>query len=274
MKQDKTITESIIEKIIEDKKLKIDEYLDKLKNSEEEANKTKEILERKNQEILQPLLETVKERTINLQDAKESYIDIVYKQLEAFKKGETSLSPKKLLEEYSYIKNSDYKLFEGFDEKALCLFEYFLKTEDVISAATFLKSRCGNESDTEFDKQRERYLEHMAKYPEPIQKPKADYIMRYGIYKDDILKLLRVCGQIDYKTKPEDYDSIFYSEQTKELLARASIGEFGKLCRHIYYDMPYGFGECDSDRRILMEAHDRGFETEQEATQLIEEKSL
>lgn len=249
MKKDKEYTQRFIATMLRDKKLQIE-------TCDGELSKRK------------------------LSDHIVEYEKMLCEELDAFAKGEDTLTPLELLKEYMYEKSLDGAYSDVVDEKAYCLFKYFLKHEKVLSASTFLKCRSGSEFTTKFDEQRKMYLEHMAKHPQPLKSSEVDCvdtdcILGYGEYKDDIIKLFRVCGQIDFKTKPEGYKGIYYSEQTKELIARGSIGKFGKLCHHRYYDdTPYGFGICDSDRRILMAAHDMGYGIEQSVERLAKKRSL
>ncbi len=268
MKKDKEYTQRFIETMLRDKKLQIETCEGELSKRTEDKTKIIEILQKKQDESKRKLSDRIIE-----------YEKMLCEELDAFAKGEDTLTPLELLKEYMYEKSLDGDDSDIVDEKAQCLFKHFLKTEDVLSASTFLKCRSGSEFTTKYDEQREMYLEHMAKHPQPLKSSEVDCIdtdciMGYGEYKDDIVKLFRVCGQIDFKTKPKGHKGIYYSETTKQLLARASIGEFGKVCRHVYYDMPYGFGICDSDRRMLMDAHDRGYEIEQSVEKLAKERSL
>ncbi|MBQ7798406.1 MAG: hypothetical protein IJ371_04715 [Clostridia bacterium] len=276
-------TQRFIEETLKEKKLQMRKQAIALDEIKEQKTKTIEFLEsrRKQDEdtYLKPVLKQFEKQKQIMSVSLAEYTEALIEALHAFSVGLGTLSAQELLKEYMYCKHILKDVSKSVDEKAQCLFDYFLKIEDVLSASTFLKCRFGSEFTDEYDEQRERYLEHMAKHPEPIKASDVDCvdvdcITGYGEYKDDIIKLLRVCGQIDFKTKPDDYEGVYYSEQTKELIASASIGEFGKLCRHVYYDMPYGIGVCDSDRRILMYAHDKGYEIEQSIEKMAIESSL
>ena len=278
MKQDEKDTQRFIETMIKDQKLKIKECKQQLSDAETSKKKTLEFLDRKRKQdeitYLHPISQKVEDSKKQLSKSKIEYTQMLIKQLEAFAKKESSLTASQLLKEYIYYKSLDSECLDIVDKKAQCLFDHFLQTCDIISASAFLKCRCGSKFSHKFDEQRERYLEHIDKHPIPIKSPQADCITGYGEYKDDIIKLFKVCGQIDFKLKPQDYEGVYYSEQTKKLMAQASIGEFGKLCHHVYYDMPYGFGVCDSDRKMLIVAHSKGYEMAKEATKALDEKSL
>ena len=270
------------EAILKAKKLQIHKQAIELDEIKQEKITTMEFLEsRRIQDedtYLKPILKKFEKQnqimSVGLTEYKEALIEAFC----AFEAGLGTLSAQDLLKEYMYCKHILKDVSKSVDKPAECLFEYFLKTEDILSASTFLKCRSGSEFTDEFDEHLEKYLIHITQHPEPLKSSEVDCIdteciTGYGEYYDDIIKLFKVCGQIDFKTKPEGYKKNYYSEQTKELIARASIGEFGKLCHHLYYDMPYGFGICDSDRRTLMWAHDKGYEVAQSIEKLEKEMS-
>ena len=271
------------EAVLKAKKLQIRKQAIELDEIKQEKIKTMEFLESRRRQdedtYLKPILKKFEKQKQIMPDGLTEYKEALIEAFHAFYSDLGTLTAQDLLKEYMYCKHILKDVSKSVDKPAECLFEYFLKTEDVLSASTFLRCRSGSEFTDEFDERLEQYLIHITQHPEPLKVSgfdciKADCITAYGEYKDDIIKLLRVCGQIDFKTKPEGYKGIYYSEQTKELMARAVIGEFGKLCHHLYYDMPYGFGICDSDRRMLMAAHDKGYEDAKSVEKLDKERSL
>ena len=268
----------LIAKNLDEKKLQMQKQSLALDEIKKEKSKTMEFLESRRRQdeetYLKPILNQFERQKQIVSDGVTEYKEALIEALHAFSIGEGSLLANDLLEEYKYCKYILKDESKSVDNKALSLFEYFLKTEDVLSAAKFLKCRSGSEFSDKYEERRERYLEHMAKYPMPAPSTESDCILGFGEDKDDIIKLFQLCGKIDYRSKPQDYDGTYYSEQTRELVARASIGEFGKLCRHVYFDPPYGFGESDSDRMLLMLAHDRGYEAERSIDKLAKERSL
>jgi hypothetical protein len=138
------------------------------------------------------------------------------------------------------------------------LYDYFLSEGDIESAVTFLKARCGSLfKEDEFAERRQKYIEYLAENPTPVVEQNSKYIMGYGEYIEDIVKLFEVCGKADKKAAPKDFEGIFYSEETALLMAMGALDEFGDVAKHLYYVPP--FGTQDSDRETLVYYHNKGY---------------
>ena len=263
---------------LEDMKLQMKRQAEALEAVNDKKIKTEEFLEMRRkqdeQTYLEPVLKQVETEKKLMADEIQGYKEALIEVFHAFSVGVGSFSVDELLKEYRFCKKTIVDNLEDVDKEAQGLFEYFLKKEDVEGAAAFLKCRSGSEFEDKYEQKRAKYLEHMSQNPIPASSLYYDSILGYGPYKEDILALFKVCGKIDGRAKPQDVKGVYCSEKTKELMARGAIGEFGNLCRHIYYDKPDGFCVADSDRDMLLWAHEQGFKTAQSETKKDKEVSL
>jgi len=131
-------------------------------------------------------------------------------------------------------------------------------TGDIESAVTFLKARCGTLfKESELLERRQQYIEYLAQNPSPEVEQNSKYILNYGEYIEDIVKLFEVCGRLDKKSAPKGFEGIYYSEETALLMAMGALDEFGDVAQHLYYVPP--FGTQDSDRETLVYYHNKGY---------------
>lgn len=268
MSKDKNFSQEIIEEMLKSKKTQIQGFEKKVKDIEQKKVVTEEYLETLKKEneakFLLPILEKSQKCSKQLEDSKAEFEKMLIKELVAFEKGKKHLPPHKLLKEYVYFQSLGYKTSGELDKKAQCLFEYFLSSQDVQSAVTFLKSRSRTTS-KEFEEDKKLYLSHMEEHPIPEVTSNASCILGYGEYRNDILSLFELCGKLDHDAMPKGFTGTYISPQTKDLIASACIGEFGQLARHVYYDFPHGFETKDSDRSTIMYWHEQGFQREEKS---------
>ena len=240
-------------------------------------SKTVEMLEemKKQNEIkyLHPIIEEEKEKNNLLKLSQKEYIKILCEEFDRFSQQKSADKAKQLLDEYMFVTSLDKDIAKTINDKTHCLYEYFLKQEDIESAVTFLIYRSGSVFDSEkYDSKREKYFEHMKNNPVPSYHEYSKYILNYGDYREDIIRLFELCGRLDYRTKPTKMKKVYYSDQTKMLLAMGSIGEFGSMAYHIYYCPPFGTEDCD--RETLMHWHDNAYKELESGKAELQEKEL
>lgn len=249
------------------------EDLDKTK---QEKKAVKAMLEEKRkkdeEEFLEPVLKQESERKKVLEDKKKALLVELSKGLQAFSKSQTKQVADELLESFVFVSSIDGKMPQALKETSKPLYDYFLGEGDIESAVTFLKARCGTLfTEDELVERRQKYIEYLAENPEPVVEQNSKYIMGYGEYIEDIVKLFEVCGKLDKKSAPKDFEGIYYSTESALLMAMGALDEFGDVAKHLYYVPP--FGTQDSDRETLVYYHNKGYiEAEKETQKSVEDK--
>lgn len=247
-------------KEIKEQYLKSQEDLEKTK---QEKQKTKEFLEERRRIdegiYLEPVLKQESEDKKSLAEKKKALLLELSKELEEFAKSPKTEVASALLEAVVFVSSIDEKLPESLKKPSKPLYDYFLGVGDIESAVTFLKARCGTLfKEAELLERRQQYIEYLAQNPSPVVEQNSKYILGYGEYIEDIVKLFEVCGKIDRKAAPKGFEGIYYSEETALLMAMGALDEFGDVAKHLYYVPP--FGTQDSDRETLVYYHNKGYE--------------
>ena len=256
--------------------LKSQEDLDKTR---QDKKQTKEFLEARRkkdeEEFLKPVLDKESEEKKVLETKKKALLSELEKELETFKKSQSPEMADAILEAFVFVSSIDKKMPESLKDKAQPLYEYFLGKADIESAVTFLKARCGTLfKEDEIAERRQKYIEYLAENPTPVVEQNSKYIMGYGEYVEDIVKLFEVCGKLDRKAAPKGFEGIYYSEETALLMAMGALDEFGDVAKHLYYVPP--FGTQDNDRETLIYYHNQGYlgEGQQRETKTAKEKDV
>lgn len=247
--------------------LKSQEDLDKTR---EDKKATKEFLEERRkkdeEEFLKPVLDKESEEKKVLESQKKALLAELAKELESFKKSQSPEMASALLDAFVFVSSIDKKMPESLKDKSQPLYEYFLGVADIESAVTFLKARVGTLfKESELVERRQKYIEYLAENTTPVVETNSKYIMGYGEYIEDIVKLFEVCGKLDRQSAPKGFEGIYYSEETALLMAMGALDEFGDVAKHLYYVPP--FGTQDSDRETLVYYHNKGYEESGMGTQ-------
>ena len=250
--------------------------LNKTKKTKKEVEEM--LQERRKQDektYLMPVLEKEKEDTKTRDEKKQHLLMVLKEELEKFVKSaeaqEDLDEAKRLLEAIVFAVSIDKKFPETIKESARALFYYFLKIEDIESAVTFLKARSGSLfKEQEYLEKREKYIEYLSQNSAPEVSQESKYILNYGEYREDILRLLELCGKRDKRSAPKGFKGVYYSEESALLVAMGAIGEFGELAYHIYYVPPFGTQDCD--RETLEYWHDKGFEEFGKTPEVLDDK--
>ena len=254
-------------KELKEQYLKSQEDLEKTK---QEKQATKEFLEeRKKQDeeqFLSPILKKESEDKKAVAEIKKALLAELAKELDVFSKSQKKDVADKILEAVVFVSSIDKIMPASLKKQAQPLYDYFLSEGDIESAVTFLKARCGTLfKEDELVERRQKYIEYLAENPTPVVEQNSKYIMGYGEYVEDIVKLFEVCGKLDKKAAPKDYEGIFYSEESALLMVMGALDEFGDVAKHLYYVPP--FGTQDSDRETLVYYHNKGYKESEQAEQ-------
>ena len=248
-----TELESVKRKLEDEKKITID-MLEERRKKDEETH-------------LQPILQDIDEVETHITLIKQSIIKGICDDLDMFSKSPEDLEelPKDLLERIEQIKCFDKELYQKVTKKMQCLFEHFLSREDVDSCMTLLKLRTEKEyayyfDKDRFDKSKDAYAQMVKDFPPPQYTDGSKYIMSYGEYRKDILRLMELCGRLDARVSKEG--EVYYSAKSKEAIISGAVGEFGCLVTYLYSDGE--FGHWERDRETLMYWHQEGYKAEQE----------
>lgn len=264
--------------MLKEREKELKQLQDELLKLEHDKKITQEMLEEKRKQeekkYLHPILEREEECKSRLSLIQQSIVDDVCGEIDELASKDVSKKESSrfegLLNDFAEVMSFKGTLLQALIEKAQVLYDYFLKTEKVDSAATFLKYRSGSAFKRKYyDKERAKYLQVVTDFTAQPQYTDASRpILSYGKYRPDILKLMQLCGALDARSAPEDSKGIYYSPKTKELIISGAIGEFGNLVQYIYCDGE--FGHYESDRDTLMYWHEKGYKEEQ---QKMQEKS-
>ena len=252
-----------------------------LLKTKEDKKHTKEFLEERRkkdeEEFLKPILNKESEEKKAVSEKKKTLLTELAKELEEFSKFPKKEQAGELLDAVVFVSSFDKVMTDSLKKPSKPLYDYFLGVGDIESAVTFLKARCGSLfKEDELAPRRQKYIEYLAENPTPVVEQNSKYILNYGEYIEDIVKLFEVCGRLDKKASPKDYEGIFYSEETALLIAMGALDEFGDVAQHLYYVPP--FGTQDSDRETLVYYHTKGYteceKTEQKQTIETKEKDV
>ena len=250
--------------------------VDELDKTEQEKVSIKAMLDERRkkdeEEFLSPVLRQESERKKCLSEKKKTLLEELSNELQEFSKIQTKEGADELLEAFVFVSSIDGKMHQTLKDSSKPLYDYFLSVGDIDSAVTFLKARCGSLFiEDELVERRQKYIEYLSENAEPVVEQNSKYILGYGEYIEDIIKLFEVCGRIDKKSAPEDFEGIYYSAETALLMAMGALDEFGDVARHLYYVPP--FGTQDSDRETLVYYHNKGYqEAENETQKTVEDK--
>lgn len=261
----------LVEKILKKKKTQIEKNLLEFKDIKEQKAKIIEFLEKRKKQdeetYLQQTLKRYEQCSQVLEDELTEYKEALKKSLYYFSIGKSTLSAYELFEEYAYCKEIIGQDMESIDKEAQCLFEYFIKTEDIDFCIKFLETRVGGihlEHD-KWKKRREKYVNYIKDFTKFEYTSNSDIIIDYGMYRDDILTFMELCGRLDARSSDK---KIFYSDKTKNAIISASIGCYGSLVSYLYSDGE--FGHYERDRKLLMYWHDKAFIEEKKLLKSIE----
>ena len=241
-----------------------------LEKTREDKKLTKEFLEERRkkdeEEFLAPVLKQESDRKKVVAEMRKTLLAELKKELDAFSKSQSKEMADALLDAFVFVSSLDKVMPFDLKKPAQPLYDYFLSEGDIESAVTFLKARCGSLfKEDEFAERRQKYIEYLAENPTPVVEQNSKYIMGYGEYIEDIVKLFEICGRLDKKSAPKEFEGIFYSEETALLMAMGALDEFGDVAKHLYYVPP--FGTQDSDRETLVYYHNKGYEEAGKGTQ-------
>ena len=253
--------------MLKDKAIKIKELESKLQQIEIDKKETMEMLAEKRRKLeevyLQPVLKREKEARGQLDYLQKAYVTMLCDEFDVFTgtEGGVDAKAKQLLEGFKSIRHYEGKELKQMLEKSQVLFDYFIAKEDIDSASDYLRYRAGSIfRQDEYDQLRTRYQLTIVGYDEaPKYSDSEKYILGYGEYIQDIVKLIEVCGVLDARCVTTD-QGIYYSQKSKDLIVSGAIGEFGQMEKHLYAGEE--FGHEDKDRATLMYWHDKGYASE------------
>ena len=257
-------------KEIKEQYLKEQEDLKRIKSEKKAVKEFLEERRKKDEEMyLNEILIQAEENKKSLESKKKVLLRELSQELEEFSKMPKKEKASELLEALVFASSIDKKMPESLKKVSKSLYDYFLAEGDIDSAVTFLKARCGSLfKEDELVSRREEYIRYLEVNPNPEVEKNSRYIIGYGEYVEDIVRLFEVCGRLDRESAPKDFKGIYYSEKTALLLVMGALDEFGDVLQHLYYVPPFGTQDCD--RETLMCHHNKGYMENESDKQLIE----
>jgi len=81
-------------------------------------------------------------------------------------------------------------------------------------------------------------------------------------YDEPIALAVKMLAEIDYEQKPKDSQGIYCSQESKDFIIGASVGEYGQLFEYIhgrFLDEKYKFATAYSQYQAMMKLHDAIF---------------
>jgi len=222
----------------------------------EEEKKAKEEL------YLLPIKKKEAEAKTDLKDDQQEFLTILQQELDYFDAigSEDKYSKaKQLLSELVYSTSFAQKSRGVLKEKSSKLLDYFVEIKDLDMAVSCLKFKADLEYKPEtIDLRKAKYLEYLQDFKQPAKyTDKSKYIIGYGEQFDDMIKLAKLCGELDYKSLESGSEDIHYSSKTKEYIIDVATGRFGAMYKYLYVDGD--FGHMESEREVLTYWHDQEY---------------